>query len=51
MIFTGYPESHLHPTVRQLADAVVTKSHHELGLVETIRALGHNQRLNARRGP
>ena len=39
VIFTGYPASHLHPTVRQLADAVVTKSHHELSLVETIRAL------------
>jgi hypothetical protein len=39
VIFTGYRESQLHPAVRRLAHAVVTKSHDETGLARTIRAL------------
>ena len=49
VIFTGYRESHLHPAVRQFADAVVTKSHHELSLVETIRALLADQEPGSNR--
>jgi len=39
LVLTGYRELHLHAAVRQTADAVITKSHDEAQLVETIRAL------------